>query len=775
MVQVSYPGVYVVEKASGVRTITGVATSITAFVGRAGRGPVNDPIRIQNYSDYDRTFGGLSLDSTMSYSVQQFFQNGGSDALIVRIYADPNAAQVLAGAAADGIAVLPLASGAVAAHGTLTLAANPSDADTMTIGAKMYTFDSHPSVAAQGTLTVATIPTDGDTMTIGGKVYTFQTVLTDTNGNIAIGTLAATRLNIVAAINLTGTPGTQYAAKTSLHPTVSAAIVGTNVVLTAKTPGASGNSIATVETFTAAGNVFDAATLGTTTTGIDALPNTDGHIAVGANVAATQANIVAAVNLTGTPGTQYAAAMTLHPTVSAAIVGPNVVFTAKIPGIAGNGIGTTGTFAAAGNVFGALTLGGGANSTPTGPTLEAASPGGWGNNLRVRIDYQTRDPSDTNAFNLEIREINPNLPATSPPVQSEVFRNVSIDTSSPLFVDKVLENRSKLARVRTTSLQRPDPVVDAAFTGGSDGVPIVDNDIANPTLEGAKEGLWSLQKADLFNLLCIPPLTRDGDIGGLARTAAAQYCERRRALFVVDPLSTWDEPSDLTGSAGIDGTVFGLARSSYAALFFPQIRSPDPLRGGQLEAFAPCGAVAGIMARTDGTRGVWKAPAGIDATLNGAADLTVKLTDGENGQLNPLGVNCLRSFPVIGRVLWGARTMRGADKLADEYKYLPVRRLALFIEESLYRGTQWVVFEPNDEPLWGQIRLNVGVFMNSLFRQGAFQGATRQEAFYVKCDGETTTQADRNNGIVNIEVGFAPLKPAEFVILTIQQIAGDLN
>ena len=314
-----------------------------------------------------------------------------------------------------------------------------------------------------------------------------------------------------------------------------------------------------------------------------------------------------------------------------------------------------------------------------------------------------------------------------------------------------------------------------AFTGGSDGVAIVDNDIADPTLEGAKEGLWSLQKADLFNLLCIPPLTRDADIGGLTRTAAAQYCQKRRALFVVDPLSTWDEPSDLTGPAGIDGTVFGLARSSYAALYFPQIRSPDPLRGGQLEAFAPCGAVAGIMARTDGTRGVWKGPAGIDATINGAADLTVKLTDGENGQLNPLGVNCLRSFPVIGRVVWGARTMRGADQLADEYKYVPIRRLALFIEESLYRGTQWVVFEPNDEPLWGQIRLNVGVFMNSLFRQGAFQGATRQEAFYVKCDGETTTQADRNNGIVNIEVGFAPLKPAEFVILTIQQIAGDLN
>jgi Bacteriophage tail sheath protein len=772
MVQVSYPGVYVVEKPSGVRTITGVATSITAFIGRALRGSVNDPVRIQSYSDYDRNFGGPSLDSTMSYAVQQFFQNGGSDALIVRIYANPNAAQQALGAAPDGTAVLALSSGAIAARVTFTLAANPAEADNITIGGKQYIFDAHPAVAAQGTLTLPVLPADGDTMTIGGKKYTFQTTLTDGNGNIAIGSLAATRANIVAAINLTGTPA-QYGASTTVHPTVSAAIVTNTVVLTAKTPGTAGNSITTVETFTPATDVFDGPTLGTTRLGVDSPTHADGHIAVGANVAATQANIVAAFNLSGTPGIQYAAATTLHPTVSAAIVGGNVVFTAKTPGTGGNAIATNSSFAS--GVFSAATLTGGVNSTPTGAVLEAVSPGDWGNRLRARIDLQTRDPSDLNAFNLEIREVNPSLPPTSPPIQSEVFRNVSIDPNSPLFVDKILENRSKLVRVRTTSASRPDPVVDAQFTGGSDGVAISDNDIAAPALQGAKEGLWSLQKADLFNLLCIPPLTRDVDIGGLTRTAAAQYCQSRRALFVVDPLSDWDEPSDLTGPAGIDGTVFGLARSSYAALFFPRFRAPDPLRDNQLEAFVPCGAVAGIMARTDGTRGVWKAPAGLDATINGAADLTVNLTDGENGVLNPLGVNCLRAFPVIGRVVWGSRTMRGADQLADEYKYLPIRRLALFIEESLYRGTQWVVFEPNDEPLWGQIRLNVGVFMNSLFRQGAFQGATRQEAFFVKCDGETTTQADRNAGIVNIEVGFAPLKPAEFVILTIQQIAGDLN
>ena len=155
----------------------------------------------------------------------------------------------------------------------------------------------------------------------------------------------------------------------------------------------------------------------------------------------------------------------------------------------------------------------------------------------------------------------------------------------------------------------------------------------------------------------------------------------------------------------------------------------------------PCGAVAGVFARTDSERGIWKAPAGLDATLRGVRDLTVKLTDAENGTLNQLGINCLRTFPASGNIVWGSRTLRGADQMADEWKYIPVRRTAMFIEESLFRGTQWVVFEPNDEPLWAQIRLSIGAFMNGLFRQGAFQGKTPRDAYFVKCDGETTTQS----------------------------------
>ncbi len=249
-------------------------------------------------------------------------------------------------------------------------------------------------------------------------------------------------------------------------------------------------------------------------------------------------------------------------------------------------------------------------------------------------------------------------------------------------------------------------------------------------------------------------------------------------MLIVDPPADWGARSETAASKASSGlSTLGLSgtEARNAALYFPRVIQPDPLRDRQLDTFVPCGIIAGVMARTDSQRGVWKAPAGLDAALNGIQGLQVNLTDDENGQLNPLGINCLRSFPITGRVVWGARTLRGADQLGDEYKYVPVRRTALFIEESLYRGTQWVVFEPNDEPLWAQIRLNVGAFMQNLFRQGAFQGKTPREAYFVKCDKETTTQNDINLGIVNILVGFAPLKPAEFVIIKIQQIAGPIE
>jgi phage tail sheath protein FI len=521
----TYPGVYIQEVDSGVRTIVGVPTAITAFIGRTRRGPLNDPVRISNFGDFDRQFGGLWEQSTVSYAVQQYFLNGGVDALIVRVHAD---------AGADDRAGVNLDDGAGAA------------------------------------------------------------------------------LRIVAS-----------------------------------------------------------------------------------------------------------------------------------------------------------------------------SPGDWGNHLRVIIDHNTRDAADQNLFNLIVQETDPSHPdpvIDRPAIDEERFMNVSRDANSPRFVTTVLEQESNLVRVDgAVPPNRPaasvlDPnqnPIPSPLVNGSDGNPIDADQISNVNLEADKEGIWALEKADIFNLLCIPPFNPDegGDVDAPTWAAALAYCKLRRAVLLIDPPANWNEPRDAIANLG--GLIGNPDENS--AIYFPRIRVADPLKENRLRTFVPCGAVAGVISRTDAQRGVWKAPAGQDATLVGVSELTVKLTDNENGQLNPLGINCLRSFNVIGRVVWGARTTEGADRLASQWKYLPVRRLALYVEETLYRNTTWVVFEPNDEPLWSQIRLNIGSFMHNLFRQGAFQGTTPRDAYLVKCDRETTTQADIDRGIVNIVVGFAPLKPAEFVVIRIRQLAGQLE
>lgn len=529
-VQTTYPGVYIEEIPSGVRTITGVATSITAFIGRALMGPVDEPTIINSFADYDRQFGGLWTESTMSYAVQDFYLNGGSQAVIVRI--DNNA----------GTAQIALPTGA----------ASPND------------------------------------MLI----------------------------------------------------------------------------------------------------------------------------------------------------------------------------------------------------------LEASSPGAWGSLLLAEVNYNTQDPTasplsppapDPDLFNLVIYQKNEE---TQQNQKLEEYLLVSLKKDSSRFLPRVLDQNSTVVGVVKDSddkwvvpnirpLETTNPVAASEVENG--------DELTFAEYEGdenLKTGIYALLKTDLFNLLCIPPPVRGADTAASTYSKAVKLCVEKRAMLIVDPPAAWganvdkavSNPIQNLGSLGVSGID---ARN--AALYYPLVVKPDPLRENQPDLFVPSGIVAGLMASTDTNRGVWKSPAGIDVALNGVQSLQINLSDKENGQLNPLGINCFRTFPVIGRVIWGARTMRGADQLADEYKYVAVRRTALFIEESLFRGTKWVVFEPNDEPLWAQIRLNVGAFMQNLFRQGAFQGKTPKEAYLVKCDKETTTQNDIDLGIVNILVAFAPLKPAEFVIIKIQQLAGQID
>ena len=432
-------------------------------------------------------------------------------------------------------------------------------------------------------------------------------------------------------------------------------------------------------------------------------------------------------------------------------------------------------------------------------TLQASSPGQWGNSLMARVSYpitinDTNDPAYqffkqnvadpagvdvTDLFDLTIFDASSG--------QSEQFSNITVDKGRRT-IDRVLEYESELVRVQgsVSGLARPqahdkptvanksawDAANSAAYTqasGGSDGSLQLDG-AAFTGDETNKKGIYALKDADIFNLLVIPPYTQTQDVDSSVWAAAAAFCQWRRAMLIVDPPSDWTS----TDKAVSGLPMAGLSPGPNAAIYFPRIKKANPLRGNQIEVFAPSAAIAGVIARTDRQRCVWKAPAGLEATLMGVYDVDVKLTDSENGKLNALGINCLRTMPAAGPVIWGARTMAGDDRLASQWKYLPVRRLALFIEESLYRGTQWAVFEPNDEPLWAQLRLNISVFMHDLFRQGAFQGGSPKDAYFVQCDSTTTTQSDIDRGIVNIVVGFAPLRPAEFVVLYIQQLAGQV-
>jgi len=419
--------------------------------------------------------------------------------------------------------------------------------------------------------------------------------------------------------------------------------------------------------------------------------------------------------------------------------------------------------------------------------LVAIGPGTWGNDLEVEVAHATEPEASlvadqqgvpaTELFHLTVRE-----GSAAQPRSSESYPNVTL-SDGPRRIDTVLRG-SQLVDVadgftppasgrpseKHSGQATPDFYAAGAPDGtdGTDTVALGLDDYvggAADTFQADKLGIYALLDADLFTILCLPPSSPDGDLPDALWATALSLCVDERAMLIVDPPSgetvstirTWVEGRGLTAS-GRNGAVY-----------FPRIRRPDPLRDGAVGTFVPSGAVAGIMARTDGARGVWKAPAGLEAGIVGANGLAVALTDGENGQLNPVGINCLRTFRGVGSVVWGSRTLRGADLLADEYKYVPVRRLALFLEETLFRNTQWVVFEPNDEPLWAQIRASIGAFMQDLFRQGAFQGSTPRDAYFVRCDADTTTQYDIDRGIVNIVVGFAPLKPAEFVVVSIQQ------
>ena len=663
-VPLTAPGVYIDEVQSGVHTITGVATSVAAFVGYTAKGRDNLAKHIFGFADFERNFGGLASNSELSYAINQFFENGGTEAYVVRVPAH--------GAVP---AMLPIRNSVAGGVDTLKV----TTLSTGTWGNGVLVDVDYDGIAAADTATFNLTVSDR----VSGAVETFRSVSID-----------KTKSNFVGAVVNDGDSGSKL---------VSVEVLGA----TPKRPAQTGTVSEPI-----------AVDANGKPTGIDATKNL--RIKVSSDLpAGAIANVVVTVFTKGeaVPESIPALCRQLERRINAAL--------------------------------------------PAGATV-------------------TCTPLVVDVGKTAIRVI-----ASVPDVPDAVitFAAGDIIGGDDGDADGVLKLKTGTANMAHYWLGTSRAAaalaigVRALGTDGS-GLPQTADLIGDP----AKfTGLFALDKVDLFNILCIPdatralvgnPATLDTDVDpNSIFGVAVTYCESRRAFLIIDPPPAVNDIDTASDWKSFKLTV----HHKNAAAYFPRLKLPDPLNNFQLRTFAPCGVLAGLYARIDATRGVWKAPAGVEATLAGVQGVAYKMSDPENGALNPLGLNCVRVFPIYGAVSWGARTLVGTDAEGSEWKYVPVRRFALFLEESLFRGSKWVVFEPNDEPLWAQIRLNIGAFLQTLFRQGAFQGKTPREAYFVKCDSETTTQDDINRGVVNILVGFAPLKPAEFVVIHLQQMAGQIQ
>jgi uncharacterized protein len=798
-VQVSYPGVYIQEVSSGVHTITGVSTSIGAFFGRTARGPINKAVRCLSFADFLREFGGPHPASDLGQSVRQFFDNGGTDTYVVRLAHNPLKADLtLRNLAAVSVLLVTAKDAGLWGNGvrlevdynttnpeeTFNLRVIYEDNGVVKASEAFSNLSMNPTsprfapsfvtqssklvdVALVGGFNIESVPQQGFSESrrpfdVSG-IPAFRTVL----NNLIYpppGPTPLSRFEIsindgpYSPIDLQGAPGA-FAGATF------AAIAGE---FTTKINGLLPPGVTVACS-------FESVHAGPATRVLRIASTVGNQLSV--RVRRSSTNDLAGPLMLGIDqgGIEVARYGNHRPVPTATFYTDTINTLASLTQDAFNEL----TFVGA--------------PPPNVVDLDASGANVLITTLAAERWY--RDALSTGAVsdhNDGVREklailakaINdtPGMPAVAEvwgyhlalvPKSGTINSQVTITTGNSGGGGTNI-GASFTANVRQYSL---GSVGTSAFQAGAgqigrddDGNPPSVADYMGSSL--SHTGFFALDKVDLFNLMVLPG---DRDVTEAAYLQligpASIYCQQHRAFLLLDAPDSWTNVDLPIADASAVNSLRALVVKDHSGVFYPKVQYSD---AGLKKLIGASGMIAGLMARTDAQRGVWKAPAGTEADLRGVLDVQVNLTDLENGVLNKLGVNCIRKFP-SGIVNWGARTLDGSDDIGSEWKYIPIRRLALFLEESLFRGTKWVVFEPNDEPLWAKIRLNLNAFMMSLFRQGAFQGSTPDKAFFVKCDAETTTQNDRNLGIVNIEVGFAPLKPAEFVIITIQQIAGDLT
>lgn len=806
-VQVTYPGVYVQEAPSGVHAISGVATSVAAFVGMCPSGPVNVPTRIFSFREYEALFGGSAQVGEMTDQVRQFFMNGGGTAWIVR-----NAAGALDGdslkarsrlQAEDNTNVLTLSARNAGSTGNELRVeidyATSSPDRSFNLKAFRQTVQSDGQVKRseeetlidlsmdpasprhvakivneQSGLLNAAIPAGltplGVNVSQSGLIFAsaapggvkqffvahlagpshFVSLGVSNGAPVLVGLAGLSGLADSAAIcaaiqasalaelpagtNLTVTTvlaagGELLRFRSTQGPVVitsapsndAAAILRLGIAnggletdhWSSRRPASTG-LVTRVHTGNAIGDVFNR---------IHVLADTDG------TTLGNWALTAATTSATATPGAPFNVAAKLGTDATTGLTG------------------VIGSFAAVAAALDVLVSSIDANS---GGNFE---PFRAGLRLGVRPTYGTQDSdlslslTSTGAYALQT---------------GTGLAQASIDPTNVV--------RYALGSTVPVPPAGPGGTYRILDQNGNDGAaPLpVDYDYSFDKLE---------RTADIFNLMILPRALAQLDSARAAVWGpASAFCKKKRAFLLVDPPTDGSTANPWTSAnaAAADAVAFrsGVV-TDYAATYWPRIVTANGR--GQKIIIDPAGTMAGVYAKTDVKRGIWKAPAGLEASLIGVRGLETLITNDENGLTNPQAINTLRTL-ASGATSWGARTMIGYDGAPDQdYRYVPVRRLALYIEESLYRGLQFAVFEPNGETLWGQIRLAAGSFMNGLFRQGAFKGLKASDAYYVACDGNTTTPTDINLGIVNVEVGFAPLKPAEFVVLTIKQMVGQIE
>jgi uncharacterized protein len=732
----TYPGVYIEELPSPVHSIAGVATSIAAFVGYTASGIDNRAQQILSFADYERLYGPLASDSELSYAVQQFFSNGGAQAYVVRT---PRPGATGAKCVFAAMTFTALSSGSWANNNIIL--------DTDTNGVD-------PTDSKAFNLTVTNL--------VDGTIEKFSNV-----------TLDSTKKNYVAAVVNDPDTGSELV-NVAVGSSVGGAPVTTGILgggVLAGMAAAMGQVTAITGTVTTSGTT---AVTGSGTTFTTQL-KTGQYVTIAGGTTAFQIASITSdtvLTLTNAPPTVNAKAIALVGTVANADKDYSLILTTASPSNAPAPLPLTIKIFASGAPVPQSATGVAAQVQQVVNTaLGVAWPGAYvsctalGGSLRLSAYLPGNNIDAVISF-------------------GTVTTSATLGDAAPALGLKGAGTSSNVAHYALGTNHSPAWGSETSSALGSDGP------ATPPALPGTAElvgdqasftGIYALDKVDLFNILCIPDATRamasdqytlDNGLDPVSiYSTAISYCDQRRAMLLLDP-----PPSVKNPSSALDwkSATIGV-HDKNGACYFPRLRLADANNDYQLRTFAPCGVVAGLWSRIDASRGVWKAPAGTEAILTGVQSLVYKMSDAENGMLNPLAVNCFRSFPVYGNIAWGARTLVGTDAEGDQWKYIPVRRLALYIEESLYRGTKWAVFEPNDEPLWAQLRLNVGSFMHDLFRNGAFQGQTPSDAYLVKCDSTTTTQSDIDLGRVNILVAFAPLKPAEFVVIQIQQLAGQLQ